>query len=209
LPDAIRAPDGLGDLVASLGGNDGGWDEVLREVNRWFDRSVAAMRQPSQADRRKALDVLAEALRRETGGVAADDRAVKEREAARANRRDSGRAAGTLIVSVLLPAMLQCQRAEDRATQRSRNLHVAFALAAYQCAHGRYPAALDDVSPKYLKTLPKDLYNGQPLRYFPTIDGYRLYSVGENGEDDGGAWLSDRPPADDPRIRIPLPDLEP
>jgi hypothetical protein len=36
-----------------------------------------------------------------------------------------------------------------------------------------------------------------------------FYSVGANGIDDGGRWLDDDPPGDDPGVRMPLPELKP
>jgi hypothetical protein len=36
-----------------------------------------------------------------------------------------------------------------------------------------------------------------------------FYSVGANGIDDGGRWLDDDPPGDDPGVRMPLSELKP
>ena len=41
--------------------------------------------------------------------------------------------------------------------------------------------------PEFLPALPRDLMAGQPLRYRLNPDGsFILYSVGEDGRDDGG-----------------------
>lgn len=62
-------------------------------------------------------------------------------------------------------------------------------LERYRLAHGRYPESLDALVPAFLpKPLP-DPMSGQPFHYRPTDDGwFWLYSVGENGQDDGGAF---------------------
>jgi hypothetical protein len=99
------------------------------------------------------------------------------------------------------------QNAADRSEQMQRNLHVAFALGAYHREHGRYPATLDTLAPKYLTQVPDDLFSGKPLLYRPEENGYLLYSVGVNGRDDQGRWFDDDPPGDDPRVRMPLPKL--
>jgi len=63
----------------------------------------------------------------------------------------------------------------------------ALALKRYQLAHGRYPAELSALLPQFIDVLPKDLADGQPLRYGLRPDGtFLLYSIGEDGKDDGG-----------------------
>ena len=63
----------------------------------------------------------------------------------------------------------------------------AIALKRYQLKHGNHPVDLNSLVPEFLSTVPLDPVNGQPLRYRPNADGtFLLYSVGENGVDDGG-----------------------
>jgi hypothetical protein len=63
----------------------------------------------------------------------------------------------------------------------------AIALKRYQLKHGNYPADLNSLVPEFVSTVPIDPVDGQPLRYRPNADGtFLLYSVGENGVDDGG-----------------------
>jgi hypothetical protein len=46
---------------------------------------------------------------------------------------------------------------------------------------------LKELVPQYLPEAPMDLMDGKPLRYHPNADGtFLLYSVGEDGEDNGG-----------------------
>ena len=60
------------------------------------------------------------------------------------------------------------------------------ALREYHRQHGDYPDTLDRLVPEYLPRLPLDYGDGETLRYRLTDDGYVLYSVGDNGRDDGG-----------------------
>ena len=70
--------------------------------------------------------------------------------------------------------------------QRSLVL-AAIALERHQHKHGSYPDSLKQLVPEFLAALPRDPMNGQTLRYRRKDDGsYTLYSVGRNGEDDGG-----------------------
>jgi hypothetical protein len=64
----------------------------------------------------------------------------------------------------------------------------AFALKRYHLAQHHWPGQLTDLVPTYLAAVPRDPMDGQPLRYRVETNGYyRLYSVGENGVDDGGS----------------------
>jgi len=63
----------------------------------------------------------------------------------------------------------------------------AIALKRYQLKHVNYPPNLNSLVPEFLPSVPLDPVDGQPLRYRRNADGtFLLYSVGENGKDDGG-----------------------
>ncbi len=86
--------------------------------------------------------------------------------------------------------------------EATRRLTVtAIALKRYQLAHNAYPASLSELVPQYLAEVPIDFMDGKPLRYKRQPDGnFLLYSVGEDGEDNGGdptpttgnGWLKGR-----------------
>lgn len=68
-----------------------------------------------------------------------------------------------------------------------RMVVTAIALERYRLRHGEYPAGLQELTPDYLKKTPVDFMDGKPLRYRRKDDGaFLLYSVGEDGKDDGG-----------------------
>jgi hypothetical protein len=63
----------------------------------------------------------------------------------------------------------------------------AIALKRYQLKNGKYPASLDSLVPEFIAAVPVDPVNGGPLHYRLNSDGtFLLYSVGENGVDNGG-----------------------
>jgi tetratricopeptide (TPR) repeat protein len=65
--------------------------------------------------------------------------------------------------------------------------NVACALERYHLAHEEYPETLAALSPQFMETIPPDVVDGQPLHYHRTSNGrFILYSVGWNGQDDGG-----------------------
>lgn len=63
----------------------------------------------------------------------------------------------------------------------------ACAIERYRLVSGTVPEKLEALVPRYLAAVPRDVIDGQPLRY--KRDGtehYRIYSVGWNGTDDDG-----------------------
>lgn len=63
----------------------------------------------------------------------------------------------------------------------------AIALKRYQLKNGKNPASLDLLVPEFVAAVPVDPVNGEPLHYRLNSDGtFLLYSVGDNGVDDGG-----------------------
>jgi hypothetical protein len=62
----------------------------------------------------------------------------------------------------------------------------AIAVERFRLAHGRLPENLNELVPQFLSTVPVDPFDGQPLRYHHLTKGYVIYSVGQDGHDDGG-----------------------
>jgi hypothetical protein len=80
--------------------------------------------------------------------------------------------------------------AEMRA--RLRTARVAIAVERWRAAHGgQIPDSLDGLVPAFLPSIPIDPFDGQPLRFKKLAKGHVVYSVGPNGQDDGG---KERPP---------------
>jgi hypothetical protein len=172
------------------------WEFAIENSKKWYDRIVATMQLKDRTARKKELDKLEKEL----------EEVVKESK--KAPKDDPGKAAAKsvsyVLISLLMPAFHKVASAHDRAQQIERNLHVAFALEVYKSEEGRYPTKLAELSPKYLTTVPDDLFSGKPLIYKPSDKGYLFYSVGANGKDDDGRWMDDEPPGDDLRVRMPI-----
>jgi hypothetical protein len=83
---------------------------------------------------------------------------------------------------------LSAVSAKVMVVEAARQMTVAaIALKRYQLKHGNYPQNLDSLVPEFVPTIPLDPVDGKPLRYQPKAGGtFLLYSVGENGVDDGG-----------------------
>jgi hypothetical protein len=185
------------------------WEPALRNANHWYDRIAKAMRFRTRAIREMQLS-LAE---KEMKGLATTVRSwqgvaqvfIAEGMGAKAR----GKLIGDVLIGLLVPAMQKVQHAADRMEQDQRNLHIAFAMAAYHRDNGKYPKELAALAPAYLAEVPDDLFSGKALLYRPAAGGYLLYSVGANGRDDQGRSYDDDPPGDDLPVRMPLPKLQP
>jgi hypothetical protein len=184
------------------------YERALRNANRWYDRMAQAMRSQDRQAREKELA----RIEKETDDVVMKSRKFKPGMLELVLSKDSdkvlGEHIGNILIGLLTPAVRKVLSASDRCEQLQSNLHVAFALAAYNRDHGRYPKELTVLVPKYLDTIPKDLFSDKPLIYRPTEKGYLLYSVGVNAKDEQGQSFDDQPPGDDLTVRMPLPELK-
>ena len=192
------------------------WTPTLRDGNRWFDRIVAATRLADRARREmefEQIDKNLEAMKKERAHPASIEELTKLIESDQPPYKKLGAAVcksiGNACIGMMMPNCHKLRQVQDRIEQLQRNLHIAFALAAYHADRGRYPSKLSDLAPKFLATIPEDLFSGQALIYRPSENGYLLYSIGQNGQDDGGRNTGDNPPGDDLAIRMPLPELKP
>ncbi len=180
------------------------WDLALRNINWWFDRIAAALAQSDRGSRAKTIDQIEKDLQE-----------YKKKTVASENLADlligddsaKGKVVGDLVICLFVPAVTKVQTAADKTQQSHKNVLAAFALAWYHADHGRYPKELSDLAPKYLAEIPQDIFSGKPLIYRLTDKGYLLYSVGPNGQDDGGRGPEDDPRGDDIAVRIPLPEV--
>ena len=91
------------------------------------------------------------------------------------------------ISRLALPNFTKAGEAAVRAeTERQLTLS-ALALKRYQLRHGKTAPDLAALVPEFLSSVPHDCMSGAALRYRLKPDGtFLLYSVGEDGRDDGG-----------------------
>lgn len=79
--------------------------------------------------------------------------------------------------------------------RRSATLHLLradIAIRLSRDAKGEFPYALPDLVPEYLSSLPTDPYSGVPLIYRLSGNSYVLYSVWDDGVDNGGRLMDTR-----------------
>ena len=64
---------------------------------------------------------------------------------------------------------------------------MALAAERHRLDTGRLPNSLAELASQFLPSIPTDPFDGQPMRFALNDDGLILYSVGEDGVDDGGS----------------------
>jgi hypothetical protein len=179
---AGKKPAGLGILKQGFQNLVIDWDESLRTVNRWYDRLVAASNLPSARQRTREMNALKDEI--EATVIDFNASRLKLLWAGRAGR---GEQSANIFLALLTPAVAMVSEAMDRVGTTRQITEVVFALAAYRADQGKYPDKLADLTPQYVKALPKDLFGEADLIYRLQDDGgYLLYSVGPNGLDNGG-----------------------
>ena len=102
----------------------------------------------------------------------------------------SGYVHESVMAALLVPAINQVFVATDREAARDTVLLTVLALELFAREHGHYPEKLEELVPDFLPTVPDDSHAPPktPLRYRRDADGALIYSVGDNGTDDGGVF---------------------
>jgi hypothetical protein len=106
------------------------------------------------------------------------------------------------LARLLLPAADKVAQAMSRSAAQMRTMIAALAAERYRQAHGRWPESLAALVPQYLKEVPLDPFDGKPLRLRRLSDGLVIYSVGLDGQDNGGALANNIAPGTDIGVRL-------
>lgn len=69
-------------------------------------------------------------------------------------------------------------------------LRCDIAIRLFRHQHHRLPESLPELVPEHLPAIPVDPFSGQPFIYRTMNDGYLLYSVGPDRQDNGGTFGS-------------------
>lgn len=186
------------------------WDVPSRMGNRWYDRLASIARLPPGTIRAMQTKMFDDDLK-ELAAKAKDPCSLAW-FLVQSPRYSTGEKVGQFSVALLMTALSACLRADDRASMNAQLLPVALWLTVYRNENGQYPESLAQAVPKYLPAVPKDPFADGPIRYQRRGEGFILYSVGQNGEDDQGRDPgestedgTDRWP-DDLAVKVPAPE---
>jgi hypothetical protein len=181
---AIRNAPNLNEVVD--------WDFVLRRFNAWYDGAarVAETRDPVMLKQNAA--VFQEKSKVWYELPPGPPEFLKRKTLSRNDRKQASQWMAAVLLDRWQTSILQVRMAEERANAHRELVRVAFALAASQTDHGKYPDKLKMLVPRNLPKLPSDPFSHRPFQYLRSKTGYLLYSVGMNGVDDGGRSFYDR-----------------
>jgi hypothetical protein len=116
------------------------------------------------------------------------------------------RTRGSILTSLLLPAISKMHDASLRHKAALRCAAVGLAVERFRQKYGRWPEILAEIPPTILSALPPDPFDGQPLRYARRPDGVTIYSIGLDEADDGGnvpeQWGAQQVPGTDVGFRL-------
>ena len=92
------------------------------------------------------------------------------------------------LLGMLVPALNLAIDSSDRMQCRINGTRLMIAVEGYRARQGHLPLSLDDLVPQWLTSIPPDPFSpsGFVYRTSEGPGGYLLYSVGDDGKDDGG-----------------------
>jgi hypothetical protein len=164
-------------------------NQVLRELNSWYDRMAKPMRLSRSQGRTEGLKAFEDEIKAfaaKRGGRATPLRVGLLKLGGRLTRQALTDVISDCLVSIMIPSFAGAYDYEDQAGMTFEIETLAVALACYRAEQGRWPAELKELCPSPLKEIPPDRFSTIPLIYRPAEKGYLLYSVGRNLRDDGG-----------------------
>lgn len=171
-----------------LADKDVDWSEVLRHFNAWYDRLADACDcSPTSKGLAMLNELETDTLRQ---ALQTADLVLSKKPEALKNLNPKTKAQYVAKLVELPGEIWGCRimvRSEQRRNIREQMTILAFALAGYRAEHNEeYPKTLAQLAPTYIDVIPKDTFNDGDFRYRAEDGGYLLYSVGQNGKDDGG-----------------------
>lgn len=191
-PDNIKAPP----LMIS------DWNLVMKEVNQTFDRVEDIFEVENHEDRRREIENLNYSFEK------IDVRSLASTFHFTAKQR--GIAIGQLCSTLLCPDVLGPHDAEVVNIVLADMLRLCIALEESRLENDKYPSNLQQLVPKFLDALPKDLASAEPYGFNPDADSKVLiYSFGPNRKDDQGKSSDDSlESVDDIAVRRPIESIE-
>lgn len=96
-----------------------------------------------------------------------------------------------ILLQLMIPAIGKAISARDQWMQQQHAARIMIALERHRVAKGEYPEKLQQLVPAFIEGVPSDPYSELGFVYTPGVDrkaraSYKLYSVGDDNEDNGG-----------------------
>jgi len=111
----------------------------------------------------------------------------------------------SMYTLLLTPAYVQAVTAFSRNASETGSADAAIAAELYRRKNGKWPAKLDDLVPEFLPAVPTDPFTNLPLVMKTTAESCKVYSVGQDGTDNGGNLANDLKPGTDIGFEVTVP----
>ncbi len=177
---------GMDGLMALIQAGDFPWQEVAqwadREDRTGYETTDALLFSVTPGGEKESRAAM---LRHITDLIAAARLPEAEQGAAFA-QAEARRKEMPLPARLLSPRGSAASRRFREGRAELRCAIAALAAERYRRRQGRWPERLDELTPDLLEKVPADPFTGAPLRLRRLADGLVIYSVGDDGQDDGG-----------------------
>lgn len=181
------------------------WNTVLQSVNDKFDEAVKVYQEPEYQVRLKQIRRLEEETERLQDQTLELEDYAGDWWISEADRQGATNWFTQKLMRDTAERVRHMTQAEGRSRMRYKIELLALSLCAYRAENGEFPESLNSLIPRYVQKIPMDFFSGKPLSYRRENLGFVLYSVGQNGEDDGARGYEGGTSYDDVVIQIPLP----
>jgi hypothetical protein len=107
---------------------------------------------------------------------------------------------GKIVLAISTPSSRRFQFRRCGSETALDATRAVLALEAYRRERGEIPGSLEELVPELLSEVPRDGFDGAPLRYLP--EKAVVYSVGADLVDEGGRVGADETELDEPTFRL-------
>ncbi|UCD28201.1 MAG: hypothetical protein JSV03_14085 [Planctomycetota bacterium] len=91
-----------------------------------------------------------------------------------------------LLSNIMVSSFTRSFELQLKHYAKTRSARTAMAIERYRLVHNKFPEKLYQLVPDYLDNVPLDPFDKKTLRYRIDEDAVIVYSIGEDGKDDGG-----------------------
>ena len=95
------------------------------------------------------------------------------------------------LAKIIVPALSQALEVSLRTSAAAATTRAGLALLAHRQEHGAFPATPGELTYAASETAPKDPFTGDGLHYEARGNGFIVYSVGTDAQDNGGDATKD------------------
>ncbi|MCH7700811.1 MAG: exo-alpha-sialidase [Planctomycetes bacterium] len=131
----------------------------------------------------ESLDVFGEHYRELADAMRTGYPEVRSEDLDRLHERNVDR---TPLTRLMLPSLGRVYKLRVRNETARRATQLSYALHVFEARYGRWPESLDELPSEYGERMRTDPFTNRAFGYRVTEQGPILYSLSENGRDDGG-----------------------